>query len=434
MIKNFLVLIFAVALAGTLSAQQTSSDLKKKQSEIQKEIDDLRRSLDETKKYKKEGLAQYNLVQKKIRLRENQINNINQQINYIQGDINQSSREISKLHRELDTLKMQYEKSVVYSYKNRSNYDFLNFIFSAGSFNDALKRVAYLKSYRNYREEQADNIQRTQQQLHQKIASLNENKIKKSEVLQEQSKQMKVLEEDKKEKEAVVSKLKSREKEITKDMNDKRKQDLSLRSAIKAAINREITKEREKQRLADIEASKKEASKEVKTETVSSGNVAAIKRPSSGVSKTPSLFDNRAEIKALSDNFEKNRGNLPWPISSGNISMHFGRQTYVEGVKIILDNPGITIESSAGSSVKAVFDGEVSAIINVGPVQGVILKHGKYFTTYSNLGSVSVSKGQQVKMGQLLGKLEEKDEGRGELEFLITNDKNQNENPERWLR
>ncbi len=432
MIKNFFVLFLVTALTGTLSAQQTSGDLKKKQAEIQKEIDDLKRSLDETKKYKKEGLAQYNLVQKKIRLRENQINNINQQINYIQGDINQSGREITKLHRELDTLKMQYEKSVVYSYKNRSNYDFLNFIFSAGSFNDALKRVAYLKSYRNYREEQADNIQRTQQQLQKKITSLNENKLKKSEVLQEQSKQMRVLEDDKKEKEAVVSKLKSREKEITKDMNDKRKQDLSLRSAIKAAINREIAKEREKQRLADLEASKKESAKEVKTENASSGNVATVKRPSSNVSKTPSLFDNRAEIKALSDNFEKNRGNLPWPISAGNVSMHFGRQTYID--KINIDNPGITIESSAGSSVKAVFDGEVSAIINVGPVQGVILKHGKYFTTYSNLSSVSVSKGQQVKMGQVLGKLEEKDEGRGELEFLITNDKNQNENPERWLR
>ena len=69
MIKNFLVLFFVFALVGTISAQQTSSDLKKKQSEIQKEIDDLRRSLDETKKYKKEGLAKYNLVQKKIHWR-----------------------------------------------------------------------------------------------------------------------------------------------------------------------------------------------------------------------------------------------------------------------------------------------------------------------------------------------------------------------------
>lgn len=431
MIKNFLVLFFALAFTGTLAAQ-TSGDLKKKQAEIQKEIDDLRRSLDETKKYKKEGLAQYNLVQKKIRLRENQINNISQQINYIQGDINNSSREIVKLHRELDTLKMQYEKSVVYSYKNRSNYDFLNFIFSAGSFNDALKRVAYLRSYRNYREEQADNIQRTQQQLQQKIASLNENKIKKSEVLQEQSKQMRVLEDDKKEKEAVVSKLKSREKELVKDMNDKHKQDMSLRSAINAAIKREIAKEREKQRLADVEASKKntEVAKETKT-TSSPGSTTTISRPTKEA-KAPSVFDNRPELKALSDNFEKNRGNLPWPVSAGNISMHFGPQVYIDKVKY--DNPGITIEANEGSSVKAVFDGEVTYIINIGSVQGVIMKHGKYFTTYSNLASVNVSKGQQVKMGQVIGKLAEKEDGRGELEFLITNEKSQNVDPEKWLR
>ena len=436
MIKNFLVLFFAFALVGTVSAQQTSSDLKKKQSEIQKEIDDLRRSLDETKKYKKEGLAKYNLVQKKIRLREKQITNINQQINYIQGDINQSGREISKLHRELDTLKMQYEKSVVYSYKNRSNYDFLNFIFSAGSFNDALKRVAYLKSYRNYREEQANNIQRTQQQLHQKIASLNENKLKKSEVLQEQSKQIRVLEDDKKEKEAVVSKLKSREKELMKDMADKRKQDLSLRSAINAAIKREIAKEREKQRLADLEASKKatEANKEVKADNSSSSSAGATttRRTASTAPKTASVFDNRPELKALSDNFEKNRGNLPWPVSAGNVSMHFGPQVYIDKVKY--DNPGITIEANEGSSIKAVFDGEVTYIINIGSVQGVIVKHGKYFTTYSNLESVNVSKGQQVKMGQVIGKLAEKEDGRGELEFLITNEKSQNVDPEKWLR
>ena len=74
------------------------------------------------------------------------------------------------------------------------------------------------------------------------------------------------------------------------------------------------------------------------------------------------------------------------------------------------------------------------SVFSVGDVQGVILKHGKYFTTYSNLGSVSVSKGQQVKMGTVLGRVAEKDEGRGELEFLITDDKNRNLDPEKWLR
>jgi hypothetical protein len=45
-----------------------------------------------------------------------------------------------------------------------------------------------------------------------------------------------------------------------------------------------------------------------------------------------------------------------------------------------------------------------------------------------------VSKGEKVKTGQLIGRLEEKDAGRGELEFIITNDDRINLNPELWLR
>jgi septal ring factor EnvC (AmiA/AmiB activator) len=113
--------------------------------------------------------------------------------------------------------------------------------------------------------------------------------------------------------------------------------------------------------------------------------------------------------------------------------MHFGIQK-VEGLdKITMDNPGITIETDAGKAVKAVFDGEVSYIINIGEIQGVIIKHGKYFSTYSNLSSATVSKGQQVKRGQVIGHVADKGDGDGELEFLISNEKS-NINPELWLR
>src|SRR6478735_12139904 len=204
---SLILAFFFLATGAVLAQQPNRSDLEKERADIQRQIEDVRKSLDETKKNRKETLGQLALLQRRLKLRERAIRNVNQQINVIDAEVNQSWREILSLRRELDTLKMQYEKSVVYAYKNRSNYDFLNFLFSATSFNDALRRVEYLKSYRNYREEQADNIQRNQQQLQQKIANLNENKIKKSEVLQEQSKQMRVLEDDKKEKEAVVSKL-----------------------------------------------------------------------------------------------------------------------------------------------------------------------------------------------------------------------------------
>lgn len=441
MIKKIWIVLFIVTGSMAAIAQTSSSaELKKQQAAIQKEIDELKKQLNETNKYKRKSLAELNLVQKKLRLRESQIKNINQQINLIQSDINQSWRDIVKLRAELDTLRHQYEKSVVYAYKNRSNYDFVNFIFSAASFNDALKRMAYLKSYRAYREQQAVSIANTQMQLQNKIAELNESKKEKSTVLEEQNKQLKVLAEERKEKNAVVSKIKGQEAELLKDMADKRKQDQKLKSAISAAIRREV--EAERKRIAEEKKAREEAARKAaaasaaaKKDDATASKPAA--KPAETKPATPSkpveVFESSEEVKFASNQFEKNQGGLPWPVGSRNVTMRFGRNKY-EGLAVDYDNPGITIEAEAGSSVKAVFDGEVASVFSVGPVQGVIVRHGKYFTTYSNLSGVTVKKGQQVKVGQVLGRLEEKDAGRGELEFLITNDKNIYLNPESWLR
>ena len=112
------------------------------------------------------------MLQRRLRLRESAIRNINAQIDVIQDDMNDSWREIVSLKTELDTLKVQYAQSIVFAYKNRSSYDFLNFIFSANTFNDAVRRIEYLKSYRAYREERAENIRNTQQLLQAKIDGL----------------------------------------------------------------------------------------------------------------------------------------------------------------------------------------------------------------------------------------------------------------------
>lgn len=251
----------------------------------------------------------------------------------------------------------------------------------------------------------------------------------------EQNKQRQTLEGEKKEKDAVVNKLKSREKELLNEIAAKRKQDQKLSAAINAAIRRareEAAREAAaalKRRQAEDLASGKTAA----TAPKAGGSAPVVKNETKPV-KSISVFDADPESKALSDDFEKNRGSLPWPMESGRISMHYGRQK-VEGLeRIDYDNPGITIETEAGKSVKAVFDGEVAAVINIGPVEGVIIKHGKYFTTYSNLSSSSVSKGQQIKRGQVIGKVADKGDGQGDVEFLISNEKNQNFDPEKWLR
>ena len=156
----------------------------------------------------------------------------------------------------LDTLKSQYARTVVYAYKNRSNYDYLNFIFSASSFNDAVKRIAYLKSYRTYREKQVKTILETQELIAQRKKQQLVRKDQKNVALQSQTKQVQELAVQKKEKDAVVSQLKSKEKELQGQIATKKKRDRDLQNAITAIVRREIESAKAKAK-AEAEAKRK---------------------------------------------------------------------------------------------------------------------------------------------------------------------------------
>jgi murein hydrolase activator len=432
----FIVLFSAVGICNAQTPAQSRADLEKERASIQKEIEDVKRSLDITHRNRKETLGQLALLQKRLRLRQAAIANINQQLNFIQADMNNSWQEIIKLKKELDTLRKQYAESVVYAYENRSNYDFLNFIFAANNFNDALKRVAYLKSYRAYREQRALNIQQTQALLQSKIDGLKVKRVEKDEALVKQSKEKEVLEVEKKEKDQVVTELQSHEKELKKEMNLKQKQDQKLGNAIAAAIRRareEAIKEAKKNAAiaAASNANNTTTTAPSKTDATKNNTVATNVPVTTATTAKPVTktipFDTRTDI-ALSDNFEKNRGRLPWPVSSGVIAMRFGPQETIKG--ITHNNQGITIEAAANSSITAVCDGQVQSVFNVGDVMAVMIRHGKYFSTYSNLTSVAVSKGEAVKAGQLLGKLAEI----GQLEFVLSDMNDHLFDPEKWLR
>lgn len=424
--QKILSLIVVLTLFAFSGIAQSRAELEKQRSDIQRQIEEVKRSLDQTKKNRKESLGQLALLQKKLKLREAAISNINSQINSIQGDINTSRNEISRLKKDLDTLKMQYAKSIVYAYRNRNNYDFLNFIFSARSFNDALKRVEYLKTYRRYREQHAANIKNTQDLLQKKISGLEVSRKEKDEVLTRQQKEKMVLMDEKKEKDQFVAKLKSKEKELSKELIAKKRADDKLRSAIRAAIEREA-------RLARMreleELKKKEAIAKANAEkNPAPSNAAAEKKEVAAAPKKTSVFEATPEGMIVSDNFEKNKGRLPWPVEQGVVKTPFGNYG-IEGTKIVGNNPGITIETASGASVKAVFDGEVSSVFDIEGVNVVLVRHGKYFTTYSGLSSVNVSKGSKVKAGQVLGRAGDN----GEIDFLLLQE-NRNQNPESWLR
>ncbi len=418
---GFILLLF-VALDGLA---QSREDLEKKRKEIQQEIASLQEAQTTISKDKKASVSQLKLIERKLKSRYAVINNLNDEMDLIDNTIFSNNREIYRLQKQLDTLKQQYAKTIEYSYKNRSSYDMLNFIFTATSFNDAVKRATYLKSYRKYRDEQAANINRTQKEMAQRIEMLTANKQEKEKVLEEQNNQKIILEGEQKEKNQFVSKLKAREKEIEKEVAAKKKVERSLQNSIATIIKREI------------EAARRKAEEEARK--LASGTVAkpAEKAPAAGsASAAPvrkaNILENTPEVTKVSVGFENNRGNLPWPVDKGTITSSFGRQR-IEGTKIDEDNGGITIQTLSGAAVKAVFEGVVTTVYDVAGSQTVTIKHGKYFTTYFNLSTVTVAKGAKVAMGEVIGKAAENFDGDGEILFML-NEEMRFVNPEIWLK
>ncbi|MFY0253431.1 murein hydrolase activator EnvC family protein [Chitinophaga sp. 30R24] len=453
--------------------QQSREELEHRKRELQKEIDEANEQLKETKKSTRESLGQLRALRDKISLRSRLINNINEEINFINGDINTAYRDVKTLQKDLDTLKAQYAQLVVYAYKNRSSYDMLNFVFSAQSFNDAVKRFQYLKQYRDYRRRQAENIVTTQELLSQKIQHLESQRVKRSDALKTEQEQRATLEVDKKEKDEVLNKLKGREKELVADINQRNKDAQKVQAAIRAVIRREIEEARRK--AIEEENARRKAAEEKRKREEEARKAAALAaaekakaannnpnnitnnantpapvtpsappkpvaptpepEPEKTTTRTENVLEATPEALALSESFEANRGKLPWPVDAGSIIEHFGIHQHAVMEHIQVPSDGIVIATNKGAAVKSIFDGEVKSVV-VMPGSGyvIIIRHGQYFTTYVRLQTTRVKKGDFVKTGQVIGTASVNDiENSGEVELQIWKGTTK-QDPEQWIR
>lgn len=431
--KIMIAFLFFLFSLPAFSQKPLDKDaLEQQREQLKKDIAKTEQELLETQKTTKVNVGQLSLINKKLDLQGNVVDNINGEIKNLSDNIYLSQLEINKVKRILDTLKVEYGKSMVYAYKNSNNYDFLNFIFSANSFNDAIKRIAYLKSYRTYREMQADNIIKTEAILEDKIASLSDSKKTKAVVLTEKDKELTKLQKQQQEKATIVSQLKGKQKELLAQVKEKRKQDAKIKDAITAMIRREIeiaraeAAKKEKERLAELKKNKPASSSNTKE------NDATVKtnKPASSPVKPGSILVSSEADKELNASFEKNKGSLPWPVD-GYVIYKFGVNE-LPG-KIDYYEQGVNIGTKIGESVKSVFEGEVTLVSYIGDQQAVFIKHGKYFSVYSNLASANVKRGDKVSTGQVIGKAGVNDEGQGAVEFILMKESDFI-NPQAWLR
>ena len=509
-------LFIALLINTQLQAQRTSdkTTMETERRQIQRELNQIEQAYNAVKGMSTENLAQMAALNRKIELQEKYINNIGKEVRLLDDDIYYSAIEIKKLKGQLDTLKSHYARTVVYAYKNRSNYDYLNFIFSSNSFNDAVKRVAYLKSYRNYRQKQMGDILKTRDLISKRYDYQVATKNKKKSALDTKETEFVVLGKQKVEKDSVAKILSSQAGDLQKQIAKKKQRDSELRGSIAAVVRKEIAEAR---KIAQEEAKRKAAAdakeradalarmqaeterkalaeakaREVnlpppvakantpaapanpnpepvpakpanipKPEKVNMDPSVAVRNvPNAGnrsivanktisvnrpAASAPAVAENKPPVGgylnyqkediALNTDFAQNRGRLPHPVD-GVITLGFGRYK-IEGVgpDIVGDNPGVTYTTSVGAPVRAVFGGEVVSISRVGGMSFVVIRHGKYFTAYSNLASVNVSKGAAVSRGQTIGSVGADEEtGSGKLDFILMIEE-RNVDPRSWLR
>lgn len=418
--NKFLLSLFVLFFSFSAMAQIDEKEkLEQRKEQLQKELSEAKTKLQNEKKKEKSVLKEIAGQDAQIRISEKIISTIAKQARILDDNIYLTQLEINKLNKDLKIMKEDYAKMIVKSYKSRSEQSRFMFVLSSTSFLQAYKRVQYMKQYAGYRKRQAEEIKVKQARLGVAVGELQINKKEKEVVIVEKTKIKAEHEKLKQEKVETAKLIQKDKKKIAADIAKMDKERKSIDKKIKKMINDAIAAENKKN------AAKKKAA------ATASGNTAPVK--TAPVSSTK--IELTPEGKLSSDSFKANKGQLPWPTEKGYISTGYGNQPHPDYSNIVIHNSGIDITTDSGSSARAVFAGEVSGVqvSQTTNTYTVLVRHGDFFTAYSNLSSVSVSVGNKVTAKQTLGKIKTNAKGNSVLKFVI----NQNTtvlNPKSWLK
>ena len=394
-----LFLTLALHLSG-FSQSSKQKELELRRTELQREIQQITTLLFAGKKEQKSVFSIVEDLNFKIQKRKNIISITNQQANLLTREINTNQAKISKLRLKLKSLKDDYANMIVKSYKSRADQSKLMFLLSSSNFQQAYKRLQYIKQYADYQQLQAELIKA-------ETANMQALNIK----LSKQKKDKQILIEENKVAKLVLDQERSQQELLMKDIKANLSQ-YSVQIKTKQRETNKIDKEIRKIIQAAIAASNKKAGKSSKLK----------------------VFSLTPEQKILSANFTSNKGKLPWPVAKGVVKLRYGNNRSPIDPSLTIKSNGVRIATSNSGQVRAVFEGVVQGIMT--PKNGnntVLIRHGNYITVYKNLSKFYVKKGDKVITKQTIGEvLTNKASGESILSFGIFKDSS-TQDPSKWI-
>lgn len=411
--KVVVVLSFLLVTLSPLCYSQSKEELQVRKKEIQSQIKETNKRIVQAKRDKNQSLTTLSAINQQISSREELVSMLNlelkmnvQEIKQLKTEIEETKLDIQEQEQLVDTLKKEYAFMIQNAYYNRNAYDRLAFIFTAQSYRQALKRLRYLQEYSQYRQKQVEKIKEIEQELAEDLLLLKRQKAllmvaknQRQNNLEASLLELSLLEQEKTTQNQLINALKRKEKQLKRDLSKQQQLANDLDAKIKKIIAEEIRKAKEKA-------------------TTASG---------SSFSLTP-------EEQELSDSFSANKGKLPWPVERGVIVQRFGIQPHpvLKGIETL--NNGIKIITDQGASVRAVFEGTVSRIIDLpGSGKAIILSHGDYFSVYSGLAEVYVKRGQKVTLKEGIAKVLTKNSSQESITELQIWKGSEKMDPSTWL-
>ncbi|MBL0102000.1 MAG: peptidoglycan DD-metalloendopeptidase family protein [Saprospiraceae bacterium] len=361
---------------------------------IIKDIEKTSKALETTKKTKEKNLNQLKVLEEQMNSRKKLINNLQSEVKINESLIVQNETKIGELKNKHDALKTQYASLLRSSYLKKLTNSKWSYLLSAQNLNNLIVRWRYLHQFDHYTEQKLNEIKLLTGEIREKNTEIEKNKQQNMTALQETSQNMALLAKEQKDKDAIVKKLSKEEDKLISTLKKREKERENLNSAIEKIILAELSKAKAKEK----------------------GDVAVIRKKE---------IDNSG--------FSKNKGALSWPISKGRITGRFGTHPHPTIKNVQVSNNGVDFTLPSGDQVECVYDGEVVGITNIpGFKNMVIIKHGSYYTVYSKLDNVVISKGQQIKRGQQIGSIQTGAEGTAEMHFELWKDKVKLD-PEKWF-
>jgi septal ring factor EnvC (AmiA/AmiB activator) len=383
-------------IAFSVSAQQSKDELEKKRKKIEDEIAYTNKLLEETRKTKKNTLNELKLINNKLNYRNELVATLKKESYSLDNEISITENSIKNLNQDLESLKKEYSKVVYFAYKYKTSYNKLIYLFSAEDLNQAYQRMRYLNQIGDFISKQAKEIKEKETKRQEYLNSLKAKKREKNALLDKENNQLYTLEEERAKKDALSRQILSKEKNLRARLRKKQKEERKLNKQISDIID------------------KATGLKHVKGKTTT-------------YSLTP-------EEKKLSASFAGNKGKLPWPTLKGVISEFYGVHKHPVLKNVKTKNNGINIATSRGSDARCVFEGKVVSVTTItNNNKAVIVRHGSFFSVYSNLEDVYVSAGDNLDIKEPLGRIHTTNEGKTELHFEIWNGK-VIQNPAYWIK